>query len=350
MELTYLDYLFLDLFSTEEARKVNSLFHILTGKRTVSVLMQAMRMDLEAYFSLFPKLQPTIFEEKINQFIRSDLLTFELFLTEEGKAAKDNYFDSHTRPTKNRIKYHAVLAPFKARSLFLTQVLSERIHNNKNYLPLQPRLSEQWWLKKYLKEHNLNTNENCQKLGQEWMDLIVNAKISKPEMFVEQFEGYHKTKLTNNQIGSKYNLDETGVYVQLQQDWIQLIETIEMSNSGYPLLASLLKELTRDGGLCSESAKETYQLWKAGFAIEQIAEKRFLKRSTINDHLTEMAILYEAFPFERFLDASQIDYVNNQVTAGKAIDYNDVQEKFPGIPFFQSRLMQVKGETSHERK
>lgn len=351
MDLTYLDYLFLDLFSTEEARKINSLFHIITGKRTVSVLLQAMRMDLEPYFSLFPKLQMSIFEENIKQFINVGFLTSEFLLTEGGKNTRDNYFQSHTYPNKrNRIKYHAILSLFKARNLFLTQVVSERIHNNKNYFPLQPRLSEQWWLKKFLKEHHMNTNENCQKLGQEWMNLIIDGKIVNPEMFVDQFEGHDKTKLTNGQIGSKHGMDEVQVYVQLQQDWIQLIETIEMYGSRYPLLASLLNELTRDGGLCSESAKETYQLWVSGLTSEQIAEKRLLKISTINDHLTEMAILYEEFPFEKFLTQPQIEYVNNLVAAGNIIDYSDIQEKFPGIPFFLSRLMQVKGETSHERK
>lgn len=351
MELTYLDYLFLDLFSTEESRKMNSVFHIISGKRTVSVLMQAMRMDLEPYFALFPKLKLPFFEERIKILIDLDFLDNNYQVTANGVQKKTAYFITHTRPDKKeRLKYQAILSLFKARSLFLTQVLSERAHSNKKYYPIQPRLLEQRWLKFFLKDHDLATTNRLREFGKEWLRILSEPEIGDPTIFVEQIEGYHKSKLTNNQISDKYGNDATEVYVKLQQDWIQFLVVIQDKTETYPILAALLDELIKGAGLCSESARETYRVWAEGHSIEQISDIRRLKQSTINDHLTEMAILYTAFPYGDFLNEAQLAYVNSEIAEGKTLDYNAIQQKFPEIPFFQSRLMQVRGEVRHDGK
>ena len=328
---------------------MNSVFHIISGKRTVSVLMQAMRMDLEPYFSLFPKLQLPFFEERIKILIDLNLLDSQYQLTANGAQNKTAYFTTHTRPNKKeRLKYQAILSLFKARSLFLTQVLSERAHSNKKYYPIQPRLLEQRWLKTFLKEHNLAETSRSHAFGEEWLRILAEPEIGDPTIFVEQIEGYHKTKLTNNQISDKYESDTTEVYVKLQQDWIQILVIIQDNTETYPLFSALLDELIKGAGLCSESARETYHVWAEGHAIAQISDRRKLKQSTINDHLTEMAILYATFPYGDFLSEAQLAYVDSKIAEGKSLDYQAIQQTFPDISFFQSRLMQVRGEVRHD--
>lgn len=351
MELTYLDYLFLDLFSTKESRKINSLFHILSGKRTVSVLMQAKRMDLEAYYAFFPKLQQSFFEERIKLMMQLELLNADYQLTAEGNQRKHQYFMSHARPDlKEQLKYQAISALFKMRCLFLTQVLSERVHESKKYYPIQPRLFEQRWLKHFLVKHDLTSVSKSQILGEEWLRILAEPEIQNPEIFVAQFEGYHKSKQTNKQMSDEYNLDPVEVYVLLQREWIQLLITVNEKPQEYPLLSTILAELKRNAGLCSESTQETYRMWADGVSLEQVAERRRLKQSTINDHLTEMAILYETFPYEEFLSEEQLAYIEAEILAGKPVDYNEIQQAFPDVSFFQSRLMQVKGEVHDDRK
>lgn len=351
MELTYLDYLFLDLFSTEESRKVNSVFHIISGKRTVSVLMQAMRMDLEPYFALFPKLQLSFFEERIKLLINLELLDSSYQLTAKGEQKKTTYFITHTKPDKKeRMKYQAILSLFQARSLFLTQILSERAHSNKRYYPIQPRLLEQRWLKNFLKEQDLTAINRAREFGEEWLRILAEPELKNPDIFVEQIEGYHKSKLTTIQISAKYESDVTEIYVKLQEDWIQILVVIQDKTETYPILSAILDELIKGAGLCSESARETYRVWAAGLSIEQIVERRRLKESTINDHLTEMAILYETFPYGDFLNEAQLAYIDSKIDLGEVIDYNAIQQQFPGISFFHSRLMQVRGEVLHGRK
>lgn len=351
MELTYLDYLFLDLFSTEESRKINSLFHILSGKRTISVLMQAMRMDLEAYYAYFPKLKQSFFEERIKLMIQLGLLNADYRLSAEGSQKKSRYFTKHVRPDlKEQLKYQSILTLYKMRCLFLTQVLSERVHESKKYYPIQPRLFEQRWLKTFLVNYDLNSISKSQILGEEWLRILAEPEIENSEIFVAQFEGYHKTKQTNKQIGDEYNRDPVEVYVQLQRDWIQLLIVVNEKPQEYPLLSTILAELKRDAGLCSESTQETYRMWSEGLSLEQVANRRRLKQSTINDHLTEMAILYETFPYEEFLSEEQMAYVEAEILAGNSVDYNEIQQAFPDVSFFQSRLMQVKGEVHNDRK
>lgn len=348
MERIYLDYLFLDLFSTQETRKLSSLFHIMTGKRTISVLLQAMRMELGGYYALFPKLNYTHFEKRINAFIDAGLLSFDYKLTSMGGNQVEAYFDSHTSIScHDRLRFFNVLGLFKSRSLFLSQILSEKIHENKNYLPIQSRLIEQVWAKRFLRDQRLTEVGKCKEIGEEWLSLLTDADIEHPEVFVEQFEGFGKSKLTLNQIAAKYGRDEIEIYVQLEQDWVRLLEML--AEKDLPILSAVLMELMHESGLASDSARETYRLWQTGRSVEAIGAERNLKPSTVYDHLTEIAILDAAFPFESFLSPEQMQYIAEVVEKGQSVDYVQVQNEFAGIPFFQSRLMQVKGEHLHDR-
>lgn len=348
MELTYLDYLFLGLFSTKESRKLSSVYHIMTGKRTISVLLQSIRLDLSPYFSLFPKLKFDFFEQRIDQLVSNGLLTSNLFLSSEGERKCEIYFQKHFSPSnKARLKYQTVLGPFKKRSLFLTQVASQIAHANNKYAPIQPRISEQLWLKNFLLDYQLHRNP--QLLGKEWIGIIAQAKIKKPEIFVSQFEGFGQTRLTNSQLGKKYELDTVEIFVTLDHEWLRIIETAIEHKGDYPLLYAIINDLTETIGLSSESASESYRMWQSGFTIEQICQERSLKISTINDHFTEIALIDGDFPYESFLSQEQMRYIDDQLDKGP-IDYRKIQEQFPGITFFESRLMQVKGETSYVRK
>lgn len=199
-----------------------------------------------------------------------------------------------------------------------------------------------------LKEQGLSSISESQRFGEELLRILAEPVIRNPAIFVEQIEGNHKSKQTNNQISDKYDCDAVEVYVQLQEMWIQLLVIVQNKQQAYPIFSEIMEELFNNAGLCSESAQETYRIWAGGLAIEQIANSRQLKPSTINDHLTEMAILYEAFPYEQFLNEAQLAYTDAKISAGETIDYNEIQREFPDVSFFQSRLMQVKGEVNDD--
>lgn len=351
MELTYIDYLFLDLFSIDESRKPNTLYHVLNGKRTVSVLLQTMKMDLTAFFHLFPKLSLADFESRIEEFQKRKLVTENYCLSQKGLEIKKNFFRTHRRVIeKQRLKYATVLPQFITRTLFLTQVLSELRYKNKNYLPIQARASEQWWLKSFLDKNSLGKNEIGKRFGLEWLEIISKTQIKQPTLFLEQLEGHDKSRKTWRQIAIDNQLDEVELYVSFQEDWLKIITCIEDNGSSFPIFVAVLKDLTKEAGLCSVSAQETYQRWVQGQSVSDIVRERRLKLSTINDHFTEIALFYRDFPFEQFLTVEQIQFVEHRPSPNSNLTHEMIKERFPDIPFFQSRLMQVKGDSIKWRK
>lgn len=351
MELTYIDYLFLDLFSIDESRKPNTLYHVLNGKRTVSVLLQTMKMDLTAFFHLFPKLTLTDFESHIKEFQKRKLVTENYCLTQKGLEAKRIFFRTHRQVVeKQRLKYARVLPQFISRTLFLTQVLSELRYQNKNYLPIQARASEQLWIKSFLDKNRLRKDEIGKQFGIEWLEIIKKSQIKQPPLFLEQLEGHDKSRKTWRQIAIDNHLDEIELYVYFQEDWLKIITCIEENELFFPLFTAILKELTHKAGLCSTSAQETYQLWVQGRSALDIVRERRLKPSTINDHFTEIALFYRDFPFEQFLTVEQIQFVEHRPSPNSNLTHEMIKEHFPDIPFFQSRLMQVKGDSIKWRK
>lgn len=352
MALVYLDYLLLDCFSTKEPIKMNSLYHILTGKRTVSVMLQALRYDLSPYYTIFPKLNRTYLEERVAFFEKKGWFVFQEtghLLTEQGKQEIETFFNAGHARLNNRaqLRYALILPRFRRRMLFLTQILSEVRHQNTHYLPLEERVAEQQWIKEFLKECGQPKDEIGEAFGLEWMKLLESEKLENPELFIEQFEGHNQSRKTAAQVGELYGMEEAEVWIRWHENWLELIVELEANPSIAPYMAQVLQSLVKRGGLCSISTQETYHLWVAGRTPLQIAEERRLKESTIYDHFTEMAVLYPTFPFEQFLMKEMILAVKDAHLQQEKLDYTSLQNRFPSISFFESRLMQIMDEVEN---
>ena len=345
VELTYLDYLFLDIFSMKEPRKTNSLYHILSGKRTVSVMLQAIRYQLAPYYGLLGKLKRDSFENKLNYFEQVGLLTSTtdgLLLTQTGQNLCQDFFRDHTRIIESGQMRHALILPqFKSRFLFLIQVSSESAHKNNHYVPLQLRLTEQSWLKSYIKEQQLEKDVLAKKLGHELLRLLEEVEGLQEGLFVCQFEGNKITRKTANQLSLLTGLEETEILMAWHQDWLRLMDVISLKEYSFPLLSHIYQQLSLEGRLCPPSTRDTYVLWMAGHPLDRIAYMRDLKASTINDHLSEIAILYRHFPFDKILTAEMMTFVAQANSEGLALDHQAIQSHFPKISFFENRLMQI---------
>lgn len=347
-KIHYLDYLFLDTFSTKESRKLKSLYHIFTGKRTVSVMIQTLKYELGGYFGLFPKLKWDSFEKIIYLLFQEDLIFLVgegYCITEKGVDQCTEYFQRHTRiKCFQQIRYVRMVPEFKKKSLFLVQVLSEMSHRNKDYFPLLEGLAEQNWLKSFLKSLTLPREEIPTTYGKEWISLLENLEINYKTIFVEQFEGTHYIRKTSRQVAEEYYLEESEVMIIWQQGWIQILDELENHPNKYAILYKLYHELKNKGYLWSNSVQETFLLLSNGVKPTDLSNRRHLKDSTINDHLTELALLSSSFPFEQFLNELQINYVKRECS----LDYREIQKEFPTISFFESRLMQVMSEVKKQ--
>jgi uncharacterized protein YpbB len=80
-----------------------------------------------------------------------------------------------------------------------------------------------------------------------------------------------------------------------------LIGKVEINQGQFRLLPELLKGLTPDDSL-TQSSRKTWILMNQGYTIEQIAGKRRLKKSTIEDHIVEFALNVDDFSIDEYVD------------------------------------------------
>ena len=94
----YSQYFCLSLYSKNHPVKPSTLYHILVGKRTASILFKAHTYHLINYFSVFPRLQREQYDKMIRSFIVNEWINAEktgedFYLSEQGQKEAEEFFD-----------------------------------------------------------------------------------------------------------------------------------------------------------------------------------------------------------------------------------------------------------------
>ena len=92
------------------------------------------------------------------------------------------------------------------------------------------------------------------------------------------------------------------------------------------------------------SAYQTAQLYYEGCSIEQICMLRNLKKSTIEDHLVELAMNEPSFDITPFVTCEDQQLVHTAVEDYATRKLKVLHEVLPHLTYFQIRLALAKGE------
>nr|WP_319218728.1 helix-turn-helix domain-containing protein [uncultured Trichococcus sp.] len=350
-DLTYIEYLFLDCISTERPIKEATLFYILIGKRTVSTMLQCRQYDLEAYFSVMPGMKPTVLKKGLERLVSDGLIIGNdgegFLLTETGYETKTAFFSDHAHfSLANQMEYAIVQGILRRRLLFLIQILSEILHKNKHYYPIEREAKEQIWMKRLLANHSGDKASFAKSCGKEWHSFLSCMPERDAGLFALQFEGNDHLRKTTGQMAELFLLDEAEVKILLHQIWLSLYDALEKEPEKYPVLSSVVFMTINENGLASASAETTMRYFMNGHAMNEIISMRGLKQSTIQDHFAEIALIYPEFPTKEFLDREKMQYLQQLLEHEVRVDYREIQKVFSEINFFESRLIQIRSEVA----
>lgn len=345
MDAPYLDYLFLDAFSRQENQKLKTLYYAFTGKRTVSVLYNALKNDVASHTAFFPSLRLPQLEAILLRFCQEGVLEERedaFSPTRRGRDMVSDFFSSHQRlKNPDQLRFTIIVPKFAERSLFLLQVLSEVMYDNTDYLPVNNKPEDQRYLKWFLKNAKQPRKELAVAYGREWLDIVETAPVEYPNIFLEQAEGHGLIRKTARQTAERHDISPAEVHVSWQQGWLAILGQLDKQPERFPLLTTIFQDLKKSGGLASASTQETYLLLEKGYTPDQIVKIRKLKSSTVHDHILEMAMVYLEFPFERFLSPERLLFVERRLGRQEPLEYVAIQEAFPDSAFFEGRLMQI---------
>ena len=347
VRLSYLDYFYLSLFSQVQSKKKSTIYHILNGKKTASILYSTEKYQLTYYFSLFPKLDRVQFNKSIEKMVHLNYLLLSeqkdsYFLSEEGKNTGSLFFSNHYYPKQlNFLQDGLALINFWRTLQLITQVLSEIRYKNKNYIPIEKDLGKQLWLKQWLKKKKISKQQLAMEFGQEWILILRDLPLLNAEIIAANLSGHENTGKTQKQLAETFKKESVEIHLIVLDSLALIGQIIDKNTLNVPLFRCIYKEmhLTYEG--TTKSARLTKQYLLDGYSLEEAANYRQLKSSTVNEHIIEISIMDPLFDLTTVVPSDKLNEIKQLLKLTPKITYQELVEKKPEVQFLWYRLAQI---------
>ncbi|MBM7584390.1 uncharacterized protein YpbB [Bacillus pakistanensis] len=323
-----------------------AVYHLLKGKKSSQTIQDGHLYQVSEFFNSYPKLDRKQFDHHIQALKDKGFLGHQnnhYYISHEGKDELENFFTDHPFPSSlNGWKVGDSSLIWWKRLSLLVQVLSHYSRKELKYYPVQREQEIQEWIKMFLRKNKENINDLNRILFDELIKLLSNEDFpDHPVLFTNMLTGGEQIGLTTLQAAEKLKIDPDEFrYRYLNVLHYIVIEVLE--NNGYfPLLYSLLKQ-ENQAQILTHSTKETYRLLTRGMEMDVIAKVRKLKKSTIEDHLVEIALADPTFSIDNYVhpEAQKCVIEVTQIINQKKLKL--IKEKIPLLSYFQIRLVLAK--------
>lgn len=331
-------------------RTVSGIFNMLTGKRSSQTMQDAKAYQLDHLFGIFPELDRRRLDTVIDQMShRGEIVLNEQsfpHITENSRQPSP-----HTFPYFQGMTWHEVVPAFISRLNLLVQASSNKEAGIQSYVAIVDNPEAQLWVKKVFATFQNKLARLNQSLYEELERLLSGHDPIQAELFTHRLTGGGWIGLTMDQLKEKFSLSKEDVLLGLRHTYYYLFQQAKMDQDAYPVLHLCTRGL-QASHLVTASAGKTYQLIAQGLSLEEIVTIRRLKKSTIQDHIVEAALVTPDFDVSPFLTADQVVEINQ-----KAVDLNTqrlkhIHQDLGGVyDYFEIRLALAHGRSTHiERK
>lgn len=320
-------------------RSIYAGLHLLRGKRSGQTLQDVEYYSLKSFFGILPKLPIELFDDASNSLKESGLISVGLdsivHITALGKETVKSQPEYHFNGWDYRGKEHV----FFSRVSLLVQTISQFRVNEKSFLPVQKEHEIQVFIKKLL--HNKSIGDQILSTHVAWelkqaLDRSAMSRVQK-EIFTYRLTGYGATGLTWQQLSKKMKLNPQVIRLLFIEGLHRLLLVIEKSAD-----LSFMRKLAEDVKVSShltESSQKTKELFTKGRSLNEIAEIRKLKMSTIEDHFVEMSINDSHFPLTTFVSENDVNRVLETVARKGTKRLRVLKDECTTVSYFQLRLI-----------
>lgn len=330
----------LTLFREGDKLKGSSLYHLLKGKRSSSILLFGFFHDNLFVSGMYPKLTEAGFNQQLSQYVKQGLLeeTAEGYLvTDSGLAANQQFFQEFSPAQLNFFRFGRSDIEAWRLLKFAVQVVSNLVAGENNYIPMESEVFIQKHIKHWLALRS--REETVTAVYHELEQIFTSMDQAKADYLANQFSGYEFAGLVNFQLLKNQEKD---VAFLLDREAVhEFLNQLEQHPDFilYHLAAPVLRKNQ------NQSMLVTQKLILEGYPREEVEHMRRLKRGTIQDHLLEWALQDVDFPYADFITAATIQFLENLQTPAKAWSYKELSQKGPiqkdSIDYFEFRLYQI---------
>lgn len=332
----------LSLFSSRNKLRVSSLFQLISGKRTTSVLIYSFLNNLLFVHGSFPTLQQEEFLAIIAHLEQEKwiLLTdnhASITTLGEKKLKKIDFSYQGIRYDRYGRTYLNSWRLLK----FAVQVVSNLKNGTANYLPIETSPFYTFHMKRWLASTKLNREELSENIYREFVALFTTMPEELADFLANQFSGEQDLGLISYQLTDKQETQATlfeakAIHVMLQN--------LETKNDF--LLFKLLEPLFAQN--LNHSMLITRKLILEGYSVEQVMSARQLKKGTVIDHLIEWLLFFDDFPYATMISKKTVDSLS-RLNAVRSWNYREINTQF-SLDYGEFRFYQLgvlKGELEH---
>lgn len=350
MNLTFLQFIILFcLQKLNGERTIYSIYHLLHGKKSSQTIQDAHLYHLTTFYQTFPILSREYLENTVNILMKQQLITpladQQFFLTEKGEQLLLDQLEGTPIPIHlDGWKYQRKAVVLWERLSLTIQVISYLQKRESKFMPIQRKSETHIWLKDFLRKNTLNREELGSKLFSELVDILDREPTINPDLFVIRLSGYKTIGYTANQAAEKVGMEATYYHFQFLNILHYLILMVEANSNEYSLLASIL--LQSQNNNLTFSTEKTYTLLKKGHSISDIIIIRQLKKSTIEDHLVELALNMKDFSIDEYVTKEKQNQIKKVVRERNTKKLKEIRNIVDDASYFEIRLVLAKhGET-----
>lgn len=326
-------------------RTINSIFHLLTGRRSVQTVQDSHLYQLQNFYGIYKHLEKATYEQVIADLRMSEYIAVEseeentYTLTKKGKD-----FLRQVEPT---IPFHyfsgAAFArqdeAFYNRLLLMIQVISNRLVDNKTYIPVIDNHVTAQWVKVEYTNVRENIHSYKDQLYFELKSLLSKMPQLLAEIFVDQLTAYKAYGLSVSQLTAKYKLTKESIHLLNTAIIHYMMQEITFKKSNYTVLSRYIPQVEQEKQL-TNSADITHTYVKQGMSIEEIAEQRNLKLNTIQDHIVEIAYHDPYFAIDSFVTKEMENDIKQAIHRAKSSKLKDIKQfTAEEVNYFEIKLV-----------
>ncbi|WP_416149676.1 helix-turn-helix domain-containing protein [Salipaludibacillus sp. HK11] len=291
---------------------MNGIIHILRGKRSAQTIQDISLFKLERWTAILKNESKTFVDQGVHDLKKYHLIEEhdkkEVTLSPAGKQSLDSLSDSFEMPRSfNGLKYewNESRAYFWEHLSLLVQSISFIKERQYTFIPISYNRDVQKKVKQLLKNKNNNLQQLGSQLYTELGTILGFLPEKEAELFVSRLTSFFRVGRTFDQLSVSYSDDPLFTAIAFRSIIHEMMNRVAETPRSYPLLYSLISE-NEELATVTKTSAVTKKLLASGHTIQQIAVKRQLKLSTIEDHIIELSIHDSNFNFTDFITTEQM--------------------------------------------
>ncbi|GAB6563251.1 helix-turn-helix domain-containing protein [Bacillus mobilis] len=335
-------------------RTVSSIYYLLKGKRSSQTLQDGNMFRISFLFGIYKSLNRTDYDREVAKLLQADLIQEihenTYLLTSKGKMQLQTWEEVYAFPAHlHGLHYGELGETFWKRVSLIIQTISNLQQNNTKFIPIQQDTEITVWVKRFLTGIPYKRSELAKRLWKEIHNLLGKGDVVEATIVTYRLTGYERIGCTLQQLAEITKQDIFRVYFLFWGTIHFFIQEVRDKENEFPLLAEIISYPNERAELFSLSTKKTYNFWRQGRSLEEIATIRNLKVATIEDHFVEIALREKEFSIEMFMEKDKIDKVTKVIEALQTRKLRELKQAVgEGISYFEVRLVLARMEGINE--